>query len=449
MAEQAIGKGKASYASDVCAGILEKAPECLDVRRVLRRAQLKMAGKSTGGSKMLQGVTNAPFMAKAAKQIKTDPMAVINSAEKMIKVNAHNIQAHKLLAEAAAAADMLETAAFGYDTIRKIDGKDIENLLALGETYLKLEKTDEAVKACDHILSFSPGHGGATELVRRASVAKSMSKGNWDNKDSSYKDNLKDEDEALSLEQASRNVNDTDTINKLIADVYAKYEAEPNNINNIRQLADLYRKLEDYDSALGWIRYARGLPTGQADTSLENLESEYYLEKMDKNIETKEAELALDPGNAAKAQELKTVRSKLIQHKMGIAKERVERYPNDFGYHFDYGQLLFEAGNYDASLQHLQKAQNNPNVRTKAMLFMGRAFNATGKYDMAVDQLKTLKGELQIMDDLKKSTIYDLASALESSGHQDEAMQEFKELYQNDIGYRDVSDKINAFYASK
>ena len=50
------------------------------------------------------------------------------------------------------------------------------------------------------------------------------------------------------------------------------------------------------------------------------------------------------------------------------------------------------------------------------------------------------------MNDLKKDVVYELANALEKSGKRDEAIAEYKALYMADSTYKDVSEKINAFY---
>jgi hypothetical protein len=52
------------------------------------------------------------------------------------------------------------------------------------------------------------------------------------------------------------------------------------------------------------------------------------------------------------------------------------------------------------------------------------------------------------MDDLKKDVIYELAGCYEAMGKKEEAIGEYKILYSEDIGYRDVADKINAFYTN-
>ena len=51
------------------------------------------------------------------------------------------------------------------------------------------------------------------------------------------------------------------------------------------------------------------------------------------------------------------------------------------------------------------------------------------------------------MDDVKKEIIYELGDCYEKMGKKEEAINEFKLIYAEDIGYRDVADKINAYYA--
>ena len=50
------------------------------------------------------------------------------------------------------------------------------------------------------------------------------------------------------------------------------------------------------------------------------------------------------------------------------------------------------------------------------------------------------------MDDMKKAVIYELGLLHELRGHQVEAMECFKQIYQIDISYRDVAAKVEQGY---
>jgi hypothetical protein len=51
------------------------------------------------------------------------------------------------------------------------------------------------------------------------------------------------------------------------------------------------------------------------------------------------------------------------------------------------------------------------------------------------------------MDETKKDVIYELGACYELMGKPELAIEEFKMIYSEDIGFRDVADKINAFYS--
>jgi tetratricopeptide (TPR) repeat protein len=125
----------------------------------------------------------------------------------------------------------------------------------------------------------------------------------------------------------------------------------------------------------------------------------------------------------------------------------VERYPNDYPARYELGALLLELGQTDAAIAQFQQAQKGPQVRVSSLVGLGRCFKAKKLYDLAVAQLNTAKNDLSTMDDVKKDVIYELGACYELMGKPDRAIEEFKVIYSEDIGFRDVADKINAFYS--
>lgn len=448
-AEQSIARGNPAYAIDVCMGILKSQPGCLDVRKVLRTAQRRLADTRGKHSRMFSGVTNAPFMLRGGSQVKKDPVTAMETAEKMLKNNPASIPGLRLLGQAAMAARFPLTAVFAFEGIREIDRANVDNLFDLGEAYLAKGDTESAVIAGEQILKLKPGDGEAAELIRRASVSQTIEKGHWEREETDFREKLRDEEKAMFLEQQSRYVHDEESLQGLIKEVYEKIQQEPDNINFYREIAGYYRKLKDYDSAIEWIGYARSRPTGAADTTLESLQAEIRVEQMEKAIAETEKQLADDPDNADLVEAIRLHKEELHQYRYAQAKERVEKYPNDYTYRFDFGKLCYEAGQQEAAIQQFQLSQRSPKVRPASLLYMGMAFKAGGKYDLAVQQLRTLRDELVIMDNTKKSAIYELGEAYEHLGRREEAIEEYKTLYQYDIAYRDVADKINRYYESR
>jgi tetratricopeptide (TPR) repeat protein len=125
----------------------------------------------------------------------------------------------------------------------------------------------------------------------------------------------------------------------------------------------------------------------------------------------------------------------------------VERYQNDHAARYALGNLLLETGQTDAAIGQFQQAQKGPQVRVGSLIGLGRCFKAKRLFDLAVTQLNTAKNELSAMDDTKKEVIYELGTCFELMGKPDAAIEEFKVIYSEDIGFRDVADKVNAFYS--
>jgi tetratricopeptide (TPR) repeat protein len=70
-------------------------------------------------------------------------------------------------------------------------------------------------------------------------------------------------------------------------------------------------------------------------------------------------------------------------------------------------------------------------------------------FDLAARTLQSAIKEKIVFDDEKKDLIYNLGCVLESMGKKEEAIEQFKLIYEMDIGYKDVAAKVDAYYASQ
>ena len=443
-AEAAI-QSNLSYTLEVYSSILKQSLGCIELRKKLRTLQIKSIQGSTKGLNNLLGkVTAVPFMfgGKGEK----DPEGTLIKAEGLIEKNPGSILAHEMLADAATHLEMKETVVFAYETIRKIHPTNIKNLKQLGNAYLEFGNTEKAIETGNSILKINPTDGDAVELMKRASVAVAMNKGKWEESED-FRSQLKDESEAQALEQQSKSITDSKGLEDLIRQSYEKVEQEPSNLNNYRQLSEYYHRYGDLENSIAWIQEARKQEAGQGDVSLEEKERQLTLEYFDNSIEEWEKLIIPKPED----EETINSRDNAIAQKKLYEKNQLEslvqRYPNDYGYRYELGINLFNNADYDNCLSHFQLAQRNAKVRLDAILYLGRAYSRKNFYDLAIEQFSILKNEIQIMDDRKKDAIYELGCCFELMGEQDKAIEEFKVVYSADISFRDVADKINAFYS--
>jgi tetratricopeptide (TPR) repeat protein len=318
----------------------------------------------------------------------------------------------------------------------------------LANFYLEVDRSTDCVRVCERIIREHPGDGEAQDIVKRASVAQSMEKGKWDEQ-GDFRSKLKDKTEAENLEQASRATTSEENLEKLIEDVRKRIEEEPENLTNYKQISGYYQRAGDYESAISWIQEARKLEGGKADVSLERLETKLYREHFDRLIAAKKEEIEADPENKELRAELDSMLADRKKYLIEHSADMVKRYPNDYSARHQYGELLLEDGQTDLAIQQLQIALRNPKVRISSLNLLGQAYKSKEFYDLAAEQFETAKGEINGMSDVKKEVIYNLAECYEKMGETEKAIDRYKEIYSADIGFRDVSTKIDEFYANR
>lgn len=447
-ARKAVDKNPA-YAIDIISTIVARHPGCLDARKILRQAQQRAhAVKSKGLDGLFAKLSGISFAIGSRAKLKKDPAAALIAAEKLLTTDPFNLNAHKVIGAAAEAMHLFDTAAFAYEEIHKIEPQNIENIKALMSAYIELGDSEAAIRVGDAAYREHPADDEIQSLIKKASVEQSIHKGKWD-EDQSFRDKLKDEDEAHKLEQASRAKTGEAGLLAMIEDAKAAVAEDPENINFYREISSNYRKLEDFNNALEWIGKARQLEAGRTDINLERLEGTLRHEQMMQAIHAKENALKADPENATLNSELEALRHDERVFRLTQAEDIVQRYPNEFSYRYELGELYYAEGKIDHAIKELQLAQRSPKVRISALILLGKAYKQKGFFDLAAEQLNTAKSEIQGLTEQKKDVLYELGLCYEQQDDLEQAMVEFKALYGADISYRDVAQKIDNFYSQK
>ena len=120
---------------------------------------------------------------------------------------------------------------------------------------------------------------------------------------------------------------------------------------------------------------------------------------------------------------------------------------DDLQLRFELGLLYFKSQRWNEAIQEFQKTQNSPHERIQSLNYLGQCFTRRGLHDLAVRAFQSAIREKETFDDEKKELIYELGDALEKAGKANEAIEQFKLIYEVDIGYRDVAAKIDQFYS--
>ncbi len=447
-ARTAFDRGSTEYAINICREILRAHPGCLSVRRLLRATQLKaFKTKNRLVAKGFGALRVIPALVSGQAALRKNPAAAIMAAERALHADPSHRRALRLLAEGALALDLPETAIFALESVREQKPDDRTTLVRLAQACLAAGRTQEGLAIAEGLTREAPDDAQVQDLLKHASVAQSIHAGGWDSGSGTFRDKLRDEQEAISIEQAGKVVRSAEMTQRQVDEAIARIRIEPGNLNHYRTIVEGCRVLGKLDQAINWLERARKLPTGAGDMTLEKLASELRLERAEQLVNARTAAVTAAGGNPAEDVEVARLRAKLTETRVADLRGFVEKYPNDSGYKFELGRFYEESGQVDLAIQQFQVVQRSPRLRLEALMHLGRCFQAKRHHDLAVQQFATVKGEITTFNEQKKEAVYQLGCCYEAMGNGERAVEEFKLIYSADIGFRDVAEKINRFYA--
>jgi tetratricopeptide (TPR) repeat protein len=444
----ALHRQNFDYAIEMFNQALALEPGFYDCREALRTAQFKKS--ESGGvrgflKKMLGTAGHSPHFAKAQIALRTNPTEAIYAAEQILNTDPANVTAHKLLAEAALACGFPRTAVLSLEIAFKNSPEDRDLALRLAENLGQAGRMVRSEKIYTELLRAFPNDPHIAQALKNVTAERTMTEGGYEvvgAGEGSYRDMLKDREEAVSLEQGNREVRSREVIEKLLGESEARLAADPANLALLRTIAGLHVEKEDFDGAISY--YRKILATeGITDPGITKAIVETTLKKFDHAISR------LDPAAPDDAAEIARIQKEKFAFQMDETQKRAERYPNDLQICFELGDLHFQAGNIAEATREFQKAMNNPHRRIAAMSYLGQCFAQRGMHDLAARRFRDAIKEKPVFDEEKKELIYCLGTVLENMGSREEAIEQFKQVYEVDIGYRDVAAKVDAYYAGK
>src|SRR5882672_10954333 len=191
----ALQRQNFEYAIAIFNQVLQREPGFFECRQALRVAQFKQAG---GGSnffkKMLGGASSSPQVAKAQMILRKNPLEAIQIAEQILNSDPQNSAAHKILAEAALAADLPRTSCFSYEILLKNSPKDYSLSMDYSQALAKAGQIPKAESILTELARAYPNKGEINQALKDLSARNTMDEGGYEalaDGKGSYRDILK------------------------------------------------------------------------------------------------------------------------------------------------------------------------------------------------------------------------------------------------------------------
>ena len=385
------------------------------------------------------------MLAKGHMALSKEPAEALRIAEQNLIGDPTRSGAHKLVVEAATALQFPKTAVLSLEILAANSPKDRDVAIKFAHALAETGDVGRAERILSDLYRSFPTDNELAQALKDLSARKTLDEGGYEalaDGTGSYRDILKNKEEAVSLEQQNRQVKTEDVVEKLINEYETRLQTEPKNQKLLRSLAELCTQKKQFDRALGYYDQIKSSEIG-ADASLDRNIADTMVRKFDHEISLLDASAPDYAERTAKLQAEKQT------YQLAECQKRSERFSTDLQIRFELGQLYFQAGKIGEAILEFQKAQGNPHRRIPAMSYLAQCFAKRKMFELATRTLQNALKEKAVFDDEKKELIYTLGCVLESMGKKDEAIKQLELIYEVDAGYRDVAAKVDAFYSGQ
>ncbi len=445
-AKEAFDRNNFDYAQSLLKNLLISYPDFQKARSLLRVTQIRrMEGKKDSGLKeYLNAVLLLPLRFRIILLISRDQWTLaIDALEKMFQVNPSSVFALRKFSECAAALNWNQAAIDALEILKKTIVSDVKTTNSLAHLYAKIKNLEKSRKLFEEVLRLSPSDPVALRGLKDLAAMKTIEQGGWTDT-TTYRQKIRDESGAEILEKGAKLVKTEEDLVLLIEDIRKKLETQPENIALLKELAKLLEQNLMWDEAIAINQKLSKLIS--FDASIQKKISDLLIQKINSQMMAVKSALSKDSSNVellAQFEELKKKKKEII---LIDCKDRVEHFPNNLLYRYELGYLYFELGQWNDAIQEFQQAVKDPQKRTRSLYYLGLCFKEGKFYDLAEKQFLKVLDESVDMDPFKKDVIYNLGLVYEATKQTAKATAEYKKIFEVDIAFKDVAQKIQKTY---
>ena len=426
-AELALSQKKYEMAIEIFLQALAIDPDNRAGRRGVRMAALKQfeINPASGFSQKMS------FAAVKAKLMNPNLDQRIAAYETYLRVDPKNINMANDLADTCEKAKYPNAAIGVHEASAEIAPKDVHCRTALGRL-LAQKEPQKALEHLERALQLNPAHQEAIKLRKDLAAELTISRTGFESARTTH-DILRDKEKSMELMQSDLLQRDADQVGSHLARLEATLKQTPNDKKALRDFARALASANRYEDAkVAWQRLIDADPTDfDARVQLGDLR----ISHIDRAMATAESR-----GDTKSIESLKAKRTEIVIEEF---QARVAEHPTDLALRFSLGEALLEAKRADEAIGEFQKAVKDPRKRVDALCVLGECFLEKGLFDLAARQLeKALEESPGLNSERGRAIVYNLGTLRERQGQFEAAKEHFLQVYEVDVGYRDVSDKV-------
>ena len=370
-------------------------------------------------------------------------VAALQTCHKAIWANPKSTSALRLYAKIAGESDDLEIAVLALQKAAKLKPTNISILRELGHACWKAKMYGAAQKSFLEIQRIKPADPEASRALHDLAAESTIDEGKYD-EDGDFRKSAKDLDSQKRLHGEARIVRDDEDADRAIADLEADIEEDPDSVASHLRLAQLHQKRSDWDKAFKEIDRCLELSPNNAKVLMTR--SEFEIARRREALDAVRKRIREHPDDEQIQSEVAELEKAELAFETEELEKQVASLPTQSDLKLRLGRLYSRADRTNDAIAQFQKCVGDPRRRLVALVSLGREFLKKNRNDLAARQFQTVINEVEVMNDIKKESTYLMGRVLQEQGKLREALDSFQTIYEVDISYEDVADRVDALY---
>ena len=438
---KAMQAGNWDMATQMFSQCVKLVPHNLTYRQLLRNCTKKKYNDNGKGAGTL-GKTKLISLrgkVKKAKQ-KEEWEEASQIAEEGLLLNPWDVQLNVDIAESNRKLDRGEVARFAYLEAVKAAPKDKDIHIAFAELLEERKEYGEAFKIWERIAKIDPKDMEVNRKLAALAAQQTTHVGGYDDAEGSS-GVAKDKEFARGGQSSRGKASETETA------LRHAVRREPEDVEHYIKLAAHLKQSKKFEDAYETLKQALDVSGGDPGVREQLEDAELRLMKYNVDLAKENANQTEDPEDRKRVAELSVeYRTRRIE----ILSAREERHPQNMNVKIELAELVMQLQDWSRAIPLLQKSSQDPRLKTRALVMLGKCFMYDKKMPLAKGQFERAVPDLnpETHPDTYKEAHYLLARACEETGDSDKAMHHYGEVLVIDYDYKDARERLEKLQAS-
>lgn len=457
-ANQVLNKGDFDYALPLLLNCCVIDPANPIYRQVLRKAARDKYRNNRRGQ-ALSNFTNLrqKFLLRKAK-LAGNPLKILEHAEHILLRNPWDVATHLAQAEAFEELQLSDLAIWTLEQARQVDANHAGVNRFLARLYEKRGNFNQAIALWQLVRKADPTDNEAHNKAKDLAASATIAKGKYNQVLDGAAPPLGPSEIAPAAATGSSPVvalppgslspgelSAEDRVREAPA-LLAKIKANPTNPHGYIHLAQLYRRVDQFDKARSVLRDGLTATNNHFDLGQELVDLE--IEPFRRDLAIAEAELRRDPEHAELQKVKQHLEREVNARELQYYRQRCDRFPTDTAAKFEMSLRLMRVGQVDEAIKELQGLRSDPRHQSKVLVYLGFCFRSRNNWRLAQRNFEEALQHLGASDEaLRKEVLYQLAQGYADAGEMVRAVDLACELGNLDFAYKDISQLLDKWQA--